>query len=86
MMKLFVISVAMRVFSWVSPRVAEYVAPALATMVWYLVPRLRRTTRINLATVYPQLTAKERKRIGRASMVNYARGIFEAGMLWHWPL
>lgn len=85
-MKLFAISIAMRIFSWVSPRAAEYVAPVLATLVWYLVPRLRRTTRINLRTVYPHLTPKERKKIGRASMNNYARGIFEAGMLWHWSL
>jgi KDO2-lipid IV(A) lauroyltransferase len=85
-MKLFLISVAMRVFSWVSPRVAEYIAPLLAALVWYSVPRLRRTTRINLATVYPDLSPEERNKIGRASMTNYARGIFEAGMLWHWPL
>jgi KDO2-lipid IV(A) lauroyltransferase len=85
-MKLFLISVAMRVFSWVSPRAAEYIAPLLAALVWYSVPRLRRTTRINLATVYPDLSPEERKKIGRASMTNYARGIFEAGMLWHWPL
>ena len=85
-MKLFLISVAMRVFSWVSPRAAEYFAPLLAALVWYSVPRLRRTTRINLATVYPDLSPEERNKIGRASMTNYARGIFEAGMLWHWPL
>jgi len=85
-MKLFLISVAMRVFSWVSPPAAEYFAPLLAALVWYSVPRLRRTTRINLATVYPDLSPEERNKIGRASMTNYARGIFEAGMLWHWPL
>lgn len=85
-MKLFIIRLAMRVFSWFTPRVAEYVAPVLAAMVWYSVPRLRRTTRINLAVVYPDLSPEERYSIGRASMVNYARGIFEAGMLWHWPM
>lgn len=85
-MKLFLISVAMRVLSWVSPRVAEYLAPPLAALVWYSVPRLRRTTRINLATVYPDLSPQERYKMGRASMTNYARSIFEAGMLWHWPL
>ena len=77
-MKLFLISVAMRVFSWVSPRTAEYFALLLAALVWYSVPRLRRTTRINLATVYPDLSPEERNKIGRASMTNYARSIFEA--------
>ncbi len=85
-MKLFAIRVVMRALSWVSPRMAEYIAPVLAAMVWYSVPRLRRTTRINLSVCFPDLSPEERTRIGRASMVHYARGIFEAGMLWHWPL
>jgi KDO2-lipid IV(A) lauroyltransferase len=85
-MKLFAISVVMRLFSWVTPRVAEYIAPFLASIVWYSVPRLRRVTRINLKAVYPDLDPVERNKIGRASMTHYARGLFEAGMLWHWPL
>lgn len=85
-MKLLAIRAAMRLFSWVTPRVAEYLAPPLASIVWYSVPRLRRVTRLNLRAVYPDMDAAQRKRIGRASMTNYVRGVFEAGMLWHWPL
>lgn len=85
-MKLLAIRAVMRMFSWVSPRAAEYIAPLLAALVWYSVPRLRRVTRINLKAVYPDLDAQQRKKIGRDSMTHYARGIFEAGMLWHWPL
>jgi len=85
-MKLFVISAVLRLFSWVTPRAAEYIAPFLAAIVWYSVPRLRRVTRINLKAVYPQLDPEQRNKIGRASMTHYARGLFEAGMLWHWPL
>jgi len=85
-MKLLAIRAVMRVFSWITPRAAEYLAPPLAALVWYSVPRLRRVTRLNLKAVYPDMDAKQRKEIGRASMTNYARGIFEAGMLWHWPL
>lgn len=85
-MKLFAISAVMRLFSLVTPRVAEHIAPFLAAIVWYSVPRLRRVTRMNLNAVYPELDPRERKRIGRASMTHYARGLFEAGMLWHWPL
>jgi KDO2-lipid IV(A) lauroyltransferase len=85
-MKLLAIRAAMRLFSWVTPRVAEYLAPPLAAIVWFSVPRLRRVTRLNLKAVYPDMDAKQRKRIGRASMTNYVRGVFEAGMLWHWPL
>ena len=85
-MKLLALRAVMRMFSWVSPRVAEYLAPPLAALVWYSVPRLRRVTRINLQAVYPDMEPKQRKKIGRLSMTNYVRGVFEAGMLWHWPL
>jgi len=76
----------MRVFSLVTPRVAEVIAPTLASVLWYLSPKKRRVTRINLRAVYPHMDAANRNRIARASMVNYVRGAFEAGMLWHWPL
>lgn len=85
-MKLFAIRVVMRVLSWVTPRMAERIAPPLAAMVWYLVPRLRRVTRLNLRAVYPHLDSTQRNRIARASMKHYIRGVFEAGMLWHWPM
>ena len=85
-MKLYAIRAAMRVFSWVTPKAAERIAPLLAAVVWYLVPRLRRVTRLNLRAVYPDMDSSQRNLVGRASMTHYARGIFEAGMLWHWPL
>ena len=85
-MKLFVIRAVLRALSWVTPRMAERIAPPLAAMVWYLVPRLRRVTRLNLRAVFPHLDSTQRNRIARASMKHYIRGVFEAGMLWHWPL
>ena len=86
MIKLLAIRVAMRVFSWITPRMAEYLAPPLAALVWYSVPRLRRVTRLNLRAVFPEMDAEQRNRVGRSSMTHYVKGIFEAGMLWHWPL
>lgn len=85
-MKLLAIRAVMRVLSWVTPRAAEYLAPLLAAIVWYTVPRMRRVTRLNLRAVYPQMEAGRRKQIGRAAMTHYVKGIFEAGMLWNWPL
>ncbi|MDH4019224.1 MAG: lysophospholipid acyltransferase family protein [Xanthomonadales bacterium] len=85
-MKLLAIRAVMRLFSWITPRAAKYIAPPLAAIVWYSVPRLRRVTRMNLKAAYPEMDAKQRKKIGRASMTHYVKGIFEAGMLWHWPL
>ena len=56
-MKLLAIRAVMRMFSWISPRVAEYIAPLLAALVWYSVPRLRRVTRRNLGTEYQTIAA-----------------------------
>ena len=85
-MKLFVIRFIMRVLSWVTPGAAEYLAPPVAAILWYLSPRKRRVTRLNLRAVYPEMDAKQRGKIGRASMTHYVRGVFEAGMLWYWPM
>ena len=85
-MKLFAIRAVMRVFSWITPRAAEFVAPPVAAVLWYLSPRKRRVTRLNLRAVYPDMESALRNRIGRASMTHYVRGVFEAGMLWYWPL
>ena len=85
-MKLLAIRAVMRLFSWITPGAAKYLAPPLAAVVWYSVPRLRRVTRLNLKAAYPEMDAKQRKKTGRASMTHYVKGIFEAGMLWHWPL
>jgi KDO2-lipid IV(A) lauroyltransferase len=86
MMKLLVIRVAMRIFSWITPPAAEYIAPPVAAVLWYLSPRKRRVTRLNLRAVYPDMDSALRKKIGRSSMIHYVKGVFEAGMLWHWPL
>ena len=76
----------MRVFSWVTPRAAEFSASPIAFIVWYSSVRLRRVTRINLRLAFPDLEADARNRMARASMRHYVRGIIEAGMLWNWPI
>jgi KDO2-lipid IV(A) lauroyltransferase len=85
-LKRLAISIVMRVFSWITPPMAVYIAPPVAAVLWYLSPRKRRVTRLNLRAVYPQMDSDARDRIARASMVHYIRGVFEAGILWHWPL
>jgi len=85
-MKLLVIRIVMRALSWLTPAVATTIATPIAALLWYVSPQKRRVTLINLAVAYPDKTATEIYRTGRDSMVQYARGIIEAGMLWHWPL
>jgi KDO2-lipid IV(A) lauroyltransferase len=82
----WLIQVVMRVLSRITPSAAEKWAPFLAFFVWHISSRLRRATRINLRLVYPNLDAEARRRIGRASMTHYVRGVLEAGMLWNWPI
>lgn len=81
-----VIGALMRLFSWITPKSALWIAPPVAAVLWWLSPRKRRVTRINLKAAYPDMPADERHAIARASMVEYVRGVFEAGMLWHWPV
>lgn len=76
----------MRVFSWITPQAAEFIAPPVAAALWFLSPRKRRVIRLNLRAAYPDLDSRRRNRIARASMVHYVRGVFEAGIIWHWPL
>lgn len=85
-MKLMIIRAVMRVLSWITPRTAEFIAPPVATVLWYLSPGKRRVTRLNLRTVYPGMDEARREKIARRSMTHYVRGVFEAGMLWHWNL
>ena len=85
-MKVLIIHIVMRVFSWITPRVAEYIAPPVAALLWYLSSRRRRVTRINLRAVYPDMDTDRRNRIARASMTHYVRSVMEAGLLWHWSL
>lgn len=76
----------MRVLSWITPRMAEQIAPALAAVLWRLSPKKRHVTLINLQAVYPHMDVEHRYKIARASMVHYVRGVMEAGMFWHWSL
>ncbi len=83
---MLVIRVVMRLFSWITPPVAEFIASPIAGILWYLSPRKRRVTRQNLRAVYPGLDSGARDKLARDSMTHYVRGVLEAGMLWHWPL
>jgi len=85
-MKLLLLRIMLRVFSWITPRGAEFIAPPVAAVLWYLSPRKRRVTRLNLRAAYPDMDSDRLNSIARDSMTQYVRGVFEAGMLWHWPL
>ena len=76
----------MRLFSLITPTSALWIAPPVAAVLWWLSPRKRRVTRMNLKAVYPDMSASDRHDVARASMVHYVRGVFEAGMLWSWPV
>jgi KDO2-lipid IV(A) lauroyltransferase len=80
----FVLEIFMWLFSLVPPRWADQIASPVAFLLKYLVPRKRRVTRRNLKLAYPDLSDKERARLGHQSRIHYVRSLFDAGIMWHW--
>jgi KDO2-lipid IV(A) lauroyltransferase len=78
------VSLMLRLFSLVPPRMADRVARPIAFLLKYLVPRKRRVTRRNLALVYPNLSDAERSQMADLTRFHYVKNLFEAGYTWHW--
>ena len=84
-MKIKLLGVLLRLFSWLSPRQTQVIATPIAKLIWRLSGRKRNVTRRNLEVAYPGIDAQSRDKLAITSLVHYVRSIFEAGMLWHWP-
>ena len=84
-MKIKLLGLVLRLFSWIPARSLKTVATPLAAMLWHSSSKKRHVTRVNLQVAYPELDQQEREQIARASMLHYVLGVLEAGMLWHWP-
>lgn len=61
------------------------IAITLGHLIWPLRDPNRRIIEANLAICYPDLTSRERQRLGRRSMVETAKTALEAGRLWFGP-
>jgi KDO2-lipid IV(A) lauroyltransferase len=84
-MRIWLINSVMRVFSLITPRAANRIAPVVAAILWHTNARRRGTTLRNVELCYPDLDVVQRQMLARESLVHYVRNIFEAGMAWFWP-
>ncbi|NIM70892.1 MAG: lipid A biosynthesis acyltransferase [Xanthomonadales bacterium] len=80
------LSIFLRLSSLLTPRAWRRMAGPIAGLIWLVSARLRTATLINLALAYPELTQRERTRLGRESLRHYVLNIVEVGAFWYWPL
>jgi KDO2-lipid IV(A) lauroyltransferase len=66
----------------VSQRVRTSIAAVLADIFWFLARSRLRVTRTNLRLCFPQMSEKERARIGRHSFRSIARAALDHSILW----
>lgn len=84
-MKVFIIKVILHISAFL-PLPVSHGLGFLAGWGLFLFPsHSRRITRINIDLCFPALTAKERKKLVRASLIEMSKTIFEAGTLWFRP-
>jgi Kdo2-lipid IVA lauroyltransferase/acyltransferase len=58
---------------------------AAGTALFWLVPKRRRVTRINLELCFPELAPAARERLARAHFRAFTRSLLERGLLWWAP-
>jgi Kdo2-lipid IVA lauroyltransferase/acyltransferase len=58
---------------------------AAGTALFWMVPKRRRVTRINLALCFPDMDPRSRERLARAHFRAFARSLLERGLLWWAP-
>lgn len=81
-MKALLIRALLRLFSVLPFRVAQAAGTGLGWLYWRLPNRMRRTSARNLARCYPDVTADERRRLLRATLIETGRSFAES--IWFW--
>jgi KDO2-lipid IV(A) lauroyltransferase len=83
-MKYLLLNALTRLLSLIPARGLEWISCPLGRLAWALGKTKRNSTLTNLAACYPDLSGKERVRLGRASMRHYIMTALETGICWHW--
>ncbi|MCZ6619566.1 MAG: lysophospholipid acyltransferase family protein [Gammaproteobacteria bacterium] len=73
-----------RLLSWLPLRVVRSLGGLVGAAVWMANGRAARITRVNLTLCFPELSQREKARIGRRSVQETARLMAETGLIWHW--
>jgi KDO2-lipid IV(A) lauroyltransferase len=58
----------------------------LGNLLWYCPNRLRHTSESNIRLCFPELSDVAQRRLARASLIETAKNVTEAGAVWRWPV
>ncbi len=83
-MKALLVTALLHLLSALPLRLAQGVGAGLGRLLGWLPGDMRRITRINLEHCLPDLPARERERLARASLVEAGRAFAELGAMWLW--
>ncbi len=75
----------MALFAWLPWRWQRACASAIGRLGWWLAPRDRHTTLVNLRLCRPDLSEGERRRLGHAHFTSLVQSLFETAALWFRP-
>ncbi len=83
-MQSILINMALKLTSWLPLPLLHAIGNLLGRLFYWLPNDLRRVTRINTALCLPELTAAERKKLEKASLIEMAKTGLELGPMWLW--
>lgn len=84
-MKAAIVTLLLRFLAALPLRGAQGVGALLGRLLGRIPGDMGRITRINLERCLPELPARERERLARASLVETGRTFAELGAMWLWP-
>lgn len=85
-MKAAILITVLRCLSWLPLGTARRIGACLGWCNWALAMKMTRTTRVNLAIAFPQLSESKRSLLAKDSIINTFQTIAESGAVWLWPL
>jgi KDO2-lipid IV(A) lauroyltransferase len=81
-LKFWILLAAMRVLALLPWSLLRCFGSALGRLLWLLRARARHVTEINLSRCLPELSAPERERLARASLVDFGQTALEIAKVW----
>jgi len=72
-------------FSWLPLGLNQAMGKAIGYLLWWIPNSNKRITLINLNIAFPDLTAPERNRLAKQSLLNLGMMATELGPAWKWP-
>ncbi len=83
-MKAELINGSLRLLSLLPLSVQHALGKFIGVLAWTLPTKARAITKVNLDLCYPDKSPQWREHIGRESLIQTGKALFETGALWHW--